>query len=70
VTKLDSSQMRNFGEHTWGLSMSAITCVEPEFLLWCRPHIHWRGWRTCEGWLIWIRGAGLLLTELEQPTQA
>ena len=45
-------------------------CVEPEFLLGGRPHIHWRGRRTCEGWLIWIRGAGLLLTELEQPTQA
>ncbi|WP_207569600.1 hypothetical protein, partial [Mycobacteroides abscessus] len=23
------SQVRNFGEHTWGLSMSAITCVSP-----------------------------------------
>ena len=45
-------------------------CVEPEFLRRGRPHIHWRGWRTCEGWLIGIRGAGLLLTELEQPTQA
>jgi hypothetical protein len=45
-------------------------CVEPEFRLRGRPHIHWRGRRTCEGWLIWIRGAGLLLTELEQPTQA
>ena len=45
-------------------------CVEPEFRLWGRPHIHRRGRRTCESCLIGICGADPLLAELEQPTQA